>query len=1191
MAVGTNGVPQDANAMKEWVHRAHQEKVYLPKRGKPRNIVHVKGKLEDYLEYDVVRRNGNQGNLTRRALDVGQIAGFCKEHTSAIVIGLTDSLSAYNRKKRSPTKAVDIKVIREIWQSEKPLLIKAIKDAAEKGLIDPSLKNIKCSLDTVNAIKKESKNPLAEAIANGYEDAVRALITALQIKGVSEEEIMALDRAPHDERRRFEAILYNNIHGYQKDVTRIIKDAARKNNEELLYTLQLCDCKTKDDKSPYDIVSVKSPMKAKLLLVKKFYDDELSDKAKDKAIKEAIEQLDEPLLAAMQKYKLTNSQDLSPLQVIAKMSETELTRGVKNIVKTLVHECRKEDLCLNDEVSSFIIKIAIEDNDKELLLHLQKTGIQTSKANDAFSEILKLAPEKLTLPLKSALLKMLQTFSKDELNIDASTVSQLTRLALQTCDVEILSFLHKANWKGLLPLLHEIAGLSLEKMKPEIEAFAKKIIQDEEASELHKRVSQSQPLKNLSAFDLAFLNGHVGILKAFIDASKVDLREVNQEGNSIFHIISKLPPSFARMDECLKSLDLVSPYLQVSDLTQANKKDETAFQIANQSLLEEESQLSDYEDKLAEKKQCLTEANETIERLKTLDESSLSAKQKEELKEAQENEIHLKPEIEDLSKIITAKKARTEYYQKLLNNFYACGLVLNKEFQITGPQTVQILLQNRYPKETVFFIIKRFKDAIDKKSTDGFQRAIQEVVKAYQAHIDKGMKPSDALKTAYVEGLFLKGDVQFEKIRDLVRFYDMPKEMVDQVVAKCREALSTLDVGQKEDLEKILGFFDGFAQEIEMQKIKPIDALRVAFLFEYEAVKVKRKVGYFFAKKVKELEHFDELKLASNLKLFKDERFIYVITRKLGEGTYKLAEQVAKIAYNPESSAKKIDALVRLTLLPSDRQNEELLELAKEIRIANEIQGQGVVSIHEVRSLPLSSDPQDVAKLIEIVKKKGVLVEPCVGDLKAWLKTQKTDVSDKLYLAKLQARYRAFQDFLLGLSRLHSKGFVWADAKPENCMVAYDEKGELHFKIHDFGTTFQTTETPFASFELHKYATPAHSSRELLAKEKITDYQATDMWPCANILNLLTDFEELGWIELYHPEKSTHDDFDRWRVDAIDERLKALRQTQGRSLREEVELIKLELLERFLEPDPQKRVKAEEAIELIGQAEAKISAL
>lgn len=165
------------------------------------------------------------------------------------------------------------------------------------------------------------------------------------------------------------------------------------------------------------------------------------------------------------------------------------------------------------------------------------------------------------------------------------------------------------------------------------------------------------------------------------------------------------------------------------------------------------------------------------------------------------------------------------------------------------------------------------------------------------------------------------------------------------------------------------------------------------------------------------------------------------------------------------------------------------------------------------------------------------------------------DLFDKIVEMQTFSEFEAawiMQQILSGLTYLHAKKIIHRDIKPENILL--DEKNDLHIKIIDFDTA-----TFFCKSGYHKgiYGTPLYMAPEIV---KGRHTEKCDLWSCGIILYILFTGGP--------PYDGTDEEiFERLKNPSI----------QIDSLNPELSEGAKDILKKLLEPDPSKRISANEA--------------
>jgi len=1022
------------------------------------------------------------------------------------------------------------------------------------------IENIKKLLANDHIIARSAIKPLVllqMALTNGLKDAIVLLIQKFNITDVSLEEFMAIDRAKAEDRAGLEKALYNVKNYDRKNITKIVLDAVQNRNEELLLKLESLNCEAwsllTGHNSPSNLVPADSPIKAKLEIVKQFRDgQEIEPEKRDKIFADAIKNRDKTFLLHLQKYQYKDSKDQTPLKIIEQLPEEELTQEVKNIAKLLVYNLRADDLDLTDKTIEFLTKIALADNDKEFFLHLQKnfplsTGktaaqiaFQTvggirSLANiiddDAVSQ--RLFPHRTSQAKE--FLKSLKDkdFTEDEL-ADISgklqVIYELNTRKLSLTDVQFLAKIpdDEVFLNVIFPLRKIMSG---DNEIVQIATIMKKAI--ENCDEEVLQYLQSHNIKDETGITVLhhFAEGIISAREREIANTLIKNNTFASVNSIDTGLLTPFRKAFKKYE-----FDLIRSYIE------NNKVDPvTALNLLFSKLVELEGEIKNLKSEDAEgnKREIATK-----EKLVT------------KLREMVTVFANSRFQMQDFAKFIYSSNLPSHAGDSIVSTFEAA---LKREEQEIQPENYQALSQ----------IIKKFHE-----------------LKA------KGTSSTEALQTACCEELLLQGEVDFLKIRNGVARFEMPPSAVSAILEKFKGATKDKPEPLKEPFSYMQKIVD-YCARAKSAQAKPHETLRLAFLIEYEVAKVGALRDFILqpqAVKEGEFVHFasSDTPLPMGLKIFRSQHKVYVITKELGTGAFKLAEKVSEIAIDKLGETPK--TLVRLTIKdPTDLSGVE--DLLKEVTVLGEIQGEGVVRLEALQAqLKQEGAEKGTDVLIKALQANGILVEFASSDLLKVAKSMsKEGATDDI--GKVRENLGYFVDILKGIKRLHGAGYVWGDAKPENCLIVLRD-GKQVAVLTDFGTAFNLLkgDSPYSTFTiLGLYATPSYTAAELLLKRgeipKDFDYQKTDLWAAGMILKELYDGKMFGWTAdidrtkleaLRADPKQFHKQVKEETTDVLS-KLEAIPE-QNRTEAQKAKILIYKLLDGLTNTDPAKRWNADQAL-------------
>ncbi|KAK1986821.1 kinase-like domain-containing protein [Colletotrichum cereale] len=216
--------------------------------------------------------------------------------------------------------------------------------------------------------------------------------------------------------------------------------------------------------------------------------------------------------------------------------------------------------------------------------------------------------------------------------------------------------------------------------------------------------------------------------------------------------------------------------------------------------------------------------------------------------------------------------------------------------------------------------------------------------------------------------------------------------------------------------------------------------------------------------------------------------------------------------------------------------NDALFFIREEIAIMKKLNHPNLVQLIEV----LDDPEEDSLYMVLEMCKKGVV-------MKVGLTEKATPYGEDL------CRYW-FRDLILGIEYLHEQGIIHRDIKPDNLLLTEDDV----LKIVDFGVS-EMFEKPGEGMKTAKSAgSPAFLAPELcVLKHGDVDGRAADIWSMGVSLYCLRygklPFEQDGVLEMYEAIK-----------------------TESPVLPEDEEPDFVDLMNRILEKDPQKRIRMSE---------------
>ena len=196
-AEASSSVPRsvDIESLKNFVHRAKEENIWLPRKpGSPR-LVKIQDSRGSHLEFIPLRLKESIGSVVagREVLNMKQIVDYCIEKKIS-VIGFADCIYVYNKKKENePAKQIPDETIKEIWKIEKNRII----ETAKTGALE-KLEGFQLSESFLDMVEGETHDFLQIAFESGQIAATKDLISKLNIKEISHEDLQAILRAPKE---------------------------------------------------------------------------------------------------------------------------------------------------------------------------------------------------------------------------------------------------------------------------------------------------------------------------------------------------------------------------------------------------------------------------------------------------------------------------------------------------------------------------------------------------------------------------------------------------------------------------------------------------------------------------------------------------------------------------------------------------------------------------------------------------------------------------------------------------------------------------------------------------------------------------------------------------------------------------------------------------------------------------------
>lgn len=1137
------------------------------------------------------------------------------------VVGFTEKLQKLK---------VDPKTIQKVWNLEKEQILQAARSGDVTTLKGSALSQDFLSKHAV--VDDEGNTALQIALSAGHTEAAVGLIKKLNITKISKEDIEALFQSPLTSREELIAAV-RTIPALSQSISQIIDTALEDNDLSLLFDLQKYNLVDKKGSSPLDC-ALEYHKSSDIGFT---YDDVIPQPYRKPISQETIDllwgtersqiaqgitegkldrlyNLTEPLI---KRFKSEEKKPLehsilsgNPVAVSGVISKLGIkTLSLSDVAAILKLPSEKQGVMLNalKAIPNFstaigvVIDEAIRKRSEEVLFFLQKEDIKTAEGLSPADKAGFSLPTRLSEQLKlfevlsnksrtyrdeaflskastQLLLFLFRTQTKDSsgLLLDELGPVEKTKLiqrAIKTNDPELFIALQNQGFNDTASMspLHVLMD-SPDPLTPELLTAAKKIIQEGLPASLNKKGGKRGTTPpRATPFELACSTGKTEIVKEFVKSGKVSLTAKNSEdGNTILSRLCTLDP-----------LSMTANHFQVIDLLIKGQTQDDFF-IKNgdelnpaQATISKIKQLKeDIEELTLGEKEIQIKIKETSKKLVALKPSGLTA-------ELENLEAKLVKYATDIQKISDQKQKLTEHIGNLevvINQMCLPHIQVGKDINLSSRFFIEFLNSTKLPTATAQFLVTVLKDGLkvaDPEVPKETLAIIQSICTKYDTLLATGSGTLDALRTAFLEEEVLRDPIDIIKVKSALQHYQMPDPAIALIINKFTTVAETAAEPLKFSLEGILGEY----RNLRKEKIPPLDALRLSFLIGYEIPKVDKLKAFVLGENPEMQFYKGEKPLG--LELFREQHKVYVVTKKLGEGSFKIAERIVEITTKPK-------ALVRLTLKP-DFEPQEIGDMLKEISILREIQGEGVVAIHEVVSLP-----RDRKELTKVLSTKGILVEEC-QDLEKTLKTlPKEDVVQDI--GALQERMGIFVDILKGVKRLHDKGYVWSDAKGENCFIARDEEGRLRGKISDMGTATKKGEAPWSTItEYHAYGSPANTAPELYAIPQGTplppsmDFQKTDMWALGNVGRQLYNGQEYEFPSVLG--SAFRGDVGKYKIQVhkeVMDPLKALKAIREPTPAEKAKIEFYQVLQGLNNPNPSERWNINEAL---AHAEAAYDAL
>lgn len=667
----------------------------------------------------------------------------------------------------------------------------------------------------------------------------------------------------------------------------------------------------------------------------------------------------------------------------------------------------------------------------------------------------------------------------------------------------------------------------------------------------------SRNFDNQTAFEVASERGHTAIVAEFIRANKVDLSARGGSGkNTPLHLLCKqktLTPNHLEVARLL--IRNQAPLaLDVKDA-----KNLTPFAAACVNAKKREERLLELNEK---KPRTAAEDKEKLEIEQTL------------------------PVLYDMLKTIGAHFIKFDR---------------EPPFDLHSEIFTSLFLTNSLPGRVALELLNNLKEGLKPGSgiSEELRGSITLFTNAAERMIGEGTPPQEALALAFVLDFKSKNFTDLAPLKNIFFNYDLPTPFIQAVISKAKAYLARFKErgeGLPETaapLQDIVRLFDHLIAE----KLKPIEAMHVALLSGYEIPKVASLQRFITEGGAAFAEFTEDRAITSKLKVFKANHKVYVVTPEFASGTFKTAARVTEIA---RDRIVQPTPRVVVRLAPKEETTPaQIKDMAQEIQIAKELERPGVASLfHEVHELP-----SDQAALIEVIKSRGFLVEPCETAEQVIAQVKKEENPITALKNRLE-RLDLFIDILEDLQELHRKGYVWGDAKAENCLVRMVE-GRLRARISDFGTAFKfkkgETEPPRDSpFRKKSYGSPGNTSPEIVEQgvslargDKDFDYQKTDIWAVGIIWKRLLDGQE--WMpDMTQKDLTTsglpgYKERIRETVAAPYTALQAKPEPE-QSVMDKADITSFELLQGLMNQNPDERWTAEASVEQAKAAKAKLQA-
>ena len=172
----------------------------------------------------------------------------------------------------------------------------------------------------------------------------------------------------------------------------------------------------------------------------------------------------------------------------------------------------------------------------------------------------------------------------------------------------------------------------------------------------------------------------------------------------------------------------------------------------------------------------------------------------------------------------------------------------------------------------------------------------------------------------------------------------------------------------------------------------------------------------------------------------------------------------------------------------------EAEEYRREIALAIDFQGEGVIRIHDVVNLANGEK-------VMLQEKAGYKTELTNGKKITAIDLEDLNqVSHQLTNEQQIQKLEIFRDALKGIARIHDMGFIHRDLKPENILITGDGRGV----VTDFGMTIhKDSKSKDAYGGTPTYSAPESCSLPGCGRPLLVSQQM-DVWSCGLILQDLT---------------------------------------------------------------------------------------